>query len=310
MCKIAVIGIGGVGGYIAGTLGNTYDQVTFVARGKRKEAFEREGFRLHSDVLGELTVHPKMVVENIREAGPQDYIFICLKNYSLDDICPGLREVVTEDTVIVPIMNGVDAGERIRRQVGKGIVLDAVVYIIGYTNPDFSVNQESDIVHVHIGVKHPNVQEESAIQRTEQLMIQAGIDCRVEADIQQAVWKKYGLNCAYNVLTAYYSATTDEIRKNEKRLEEYRTILKEVMAVAEAKGIQLPENHYKEQLYRFEVEQKGDSTSSMRRDMDAKRQTELESFGGYLVREARRLQVPVPLSERLYKEMKERTMCY
>ena len=47
--RIAVIGIGGIGGYIGGLLADKYDDVTFVARGKRKETLEdRKSTRLNS----------------------------------------------------------------------------------------------------------------------------------------------------------------------------------------------------------------------------------------------------------------------
>ncbi|MCQ4931419.1 2-dehydropantoate 2-reductase N-terminal domain-containing protein, partial [Agathobacter rectalis] len=47
--KIAVIGIGGVGGYIAGLLAKAYPHVTMVARGARAESIRKKGLVLHSD---------------------------------------------------------------------------------------------------------------------------------------------------------------------------------------------------------------------------------------------------------------------
>ena len=47
--KIAVIGIGGIGGYVGALLAEKYDDVTLVARGARKELLEKEGLVLHSE---------------------------------------------------------------------------------------------------------------------------------------------------------------------------------------------------------------------------------------------------------------------
>ena len=41
--KITVAGIGGVGGYLAGMLADTYDEVSFIARGERKKSLEENG---------------------------------------------------------------------------------------------------------------------------------------------------------------------------------------------------------------------------------------------------------------------------
>lgn len=76
--KIAVIGIGGVGGYIAGLLAKAYPHVTMVARGARAESIRKKGLVLHSDYKGEIAAKPERVVP-IQDMGQQDYIFICVK---------------------------------------------------------------------------------------------------------------------------------------------------------------------------------------------------------------------------------------
>jgi len=306
MSKIAVIGIGGVGGYIGAALANAYDDVTFVARRKRRESIEKDGLVLHSDVLGELTVHPKQVVEHVQEAGSQDYIFVCVKNYSLEEVCADIREIVSEDTVIVPVMNGVDPGDRIRESVGKGIVLDSVIYILANANPDYSITQNSQVMHIHMGAASAGEREWDALRRVEKLMNEAKLDCKAEVDVHQTIWKKYALNCAFNVLTAYYEAVTEEIRSVPERLEEYGILLQEAVDVALAKGVNMPATYWDDQFTRFRDKQVGSATSSLCRDVMAKRSCELETFSGYLVREAEKLGVNVPLSRRLYQELKER----
>ena len=91
--KIAVIGIGGVGGYIAAMLAKAYPHVTMVARGARGESIRKNGLVLHSDYKGEIVARPEQVVP-AREMGQQDYIFICVKNYSLEDVCERDRKSV------------------------------------------------------------------------------------------------------------------------------------------------------------------------------------------------------------------------
>ena len=71
-CKIAVLGIGGVGGYLAGMLTSTYSDVSLVARGPRKAALEAHGLQLHSEYSGEITARPARVVETAAELAPLD----------------------------------------------------------------------------------------------------------------------------------------------------------------------------------------------------------------------------------------------
>lgn len=82
--RVAVVGVGGVGGYLAGMLGQVCPHLTLAARDGRKESLQRNGLILHSDYKGELTAVPEQVVET-KDLKEQDFIFICVKNYSLEE---------------------------------------------------------------------------------------------------------------------------------------------------------------------------------------------------------------------------------
>ena len=145
--RIAVIGIGGIGGYIGGLLADKYDDVTFVARGKRKETLERDGLILHSEYRGERVIKPVRVVESSLELDKMDYIFICVKNYSLKDVCKDLTNCVKEGTVIVPVMNGVDPGDKTREYlkeygISGATVMDSLIYIVSFIGEDGSIIQQ------------------------------------------------------------------------------------------------------------------------------------------------------------------------
>lgn len=303
--KIAVIGIGGVGGYLAGMLADAYDTVSFVARGKRKESIEKNGLVLHSDYHGEMVVHPKQVVENARELDVQDYIFICVKNYSLEEICRDLSGCVDEHTVIVPVMNGADPGDRVRAYLQKGTVVDSLIYIVSFTKEDFSIVQQDTFANLKIGIQNASKEQWEKVEAVNTLLKNAQIDCESSEDIEAEIWKKYMLNCAYNVLTAYYRENIGKLRSDAKKVEEYRTLLTEAYAVARAKGVNVKEEYIEIQMNRFLHVLADDATSSLQRDVEAgKQQTELETFCGYLVRSGEMLGVEVPMTRKFYEALK------
>ena len=117
--RVAVVGAGGVGGYLAGMLGRVCPHLTIAARGRRKEALEKNGLVLHSEYKGEITVRPARVARTT-ELGEQDIIFICVKNYSLEEVCREITPAVKEDTILIPVMNGVNPGERGARAAREG----------------------------------------------------------------------------------------------------------------------------------------------------------------------------------------------
>ena len=301
--KIAVLGIGGVGGYLGGMLAHAYPNVSFIARGPRKAALEQRGLVLHSEYSGEFTARPTRVVETADQLEPLDYLFICVKNYSLEQVCQTLGNSVTEHTVLIPVMNGVDPAERVRACVGRGTVLESVIYTVAFSNPDFSVTQQGNFTTVKLGISHPTDREQAILERTRDMMTRADIDTLVCADIEAEIWRKYMLNCAYNVLTAAYDRAIGPLREDPVTRQEYHDLLWEACRVAQAKGVALTEEIVNTEYDRFLHKLEADATSSLQRDLHPgagapRRESELETFSGYLVREARRLGVAVPLTER------------
>ncbi len=315
--KIAVVGVGGVGGYLAGMLIRVYPHVTVAARGERGRSIKEKGLILHSDYHGEIAVRPEKVVENTALLEPQDIIFLCVKNYSLEQACKELEQAVTQDTIIVPVMNGADPGERTRKFLQKGTVVDSLIYIVAFANKDYSVTQQGDFANLRIGIKAGCGQQGCVISDEEnqkkvlevsEILSGAQIDHRVSGDIECDIWRKYILNCAYNVLTAFYNNNIGELRNDPKKDKEYEQLVYEAYEVAVKKGVHVTKEHADAIIRRFREELADDATSSLQRDVISGNPTELETFSGYIVREARRLGVNVPVSERMYEGLRKKVM--
>ena len=303
--KIAVIGIGGVGGYVAGMLARAYPHVTMVARGARAESIREKGLVLHSDYKGEIIARPERVVP-VCNMGRQDYIFICVKNYSLAEVCESIRDMVTEDTVIIPVMNGVDPGENIRTLIGKGTVVDSLIYTVAFANEDFSISQQDTFTWLCIGIKNADEKQREKVAEVAKILKVADIDYKDKGDIEVEIWRKYILNCAFNVMTAFYDNTIGELRSDQVKAQQYETLVWEAASVGRARGVALTDEHINEVIHKFRHVHADNATSSLQRDYRiCKKQTELETFSGYIVKEAKRLGVEIPLSEKMYQGLRE-----
>lgn len=297
--KIAVFGIGGVGGYIAGMLSSAYPNITLIARNQRKESLEQNGLILHSDFNGEKTGHPGLVCTS-DQLEPQDYIFVCVKNYSLESVCQELAHAITEETVIIPIMNGVDPGQRVRSYLNKGIVVDALIYIVSYANADYSITQIGQYADLFIGKKNASDYEQSRIKEINEILCKASIHSTIAPDIEAAIWKKYILNCAFNVATAYYDNTIGQLRDDSVKSKEYETLIREAYSVCQAKNVNVPQSDIEEIIQKF-YKYDYNATSSLLRDYRAHKPTEVETFSGYIVKEAKKYGIEIPVSEKMYQ---------
>lgn len=302
--RIAVVGIGGVGGYLAGMLGQVCPHLTLAARGARKESLEKEGLILHSEYKGELRAVPEQVVET-GELPEQDIIFICVKNYSLEEVCRELGQAVSDRTILIPVMNGVNPGERVRDLLGKGTVVDALIYIVAFANEDFSITQQGDFARLCIGIKNADALQQKKVEEAAALLTAAGIDFEVAEDIEVEIWRKYILNCAYNVVTAYYDNDIGQLRKEERKAKEYEALVREAEQVALAKGVAIKKEHTDAIIDRFYHGYADNATSSLQRDIRAGRRSEADVFSGYIVREAEKYGISVPVSSRMYEKLKQ-----
>lgn len=196
-------------------------------------------------------------------------------------------------------------------------MVDALIYIITESTSDFSVRHLSPYANIHMGVKQMGVEHmgverqvdpatEKRLEEIQAILEGAGITCKIEEDIEAAVWRKYILNCAYNVITTYYSANTADIRSNPKAVEEFRAMLEEGCLVARTKGIQIAPNLEDQLFSHVLTKQDPKSTSSLNRDFLAGGDNELEIFSGELLAMAAQVGLELPVTKQFYDELKQR----
>lgn len=303
--RAAVVGIGGVGGYIAAMLCKHDKHITLAARGSRKESLSQNGISMKSEMHGSFTAYPEKVTET-SDIGPQDIIFICVKGFSVEQVCNELKEQVAANTIIVPVMNGVDNAEKIRKAFPKNIVLDSLIYISAFANDDFSISQVGTIAPLYMGTIVNDERHKAAVHTVNAFLNEVGIDCQIPADIEAETWNKYILNCSQNVITAYYDCDTGHIRENPERTAQFETLMDEAWNVAKAKNINVTQADIDELMRKFRYVFPATSTTSLQRDFHDGKPTELEMFSGYIIKEADRLNVPVPLTKELYTQLLKR----
>ena len=320
-CKIAVVGLGGVGGYLGGMLANTFPHVSVVARGGRYDSTVKNGIVLHSDLNGEIVSRPEAVCHSSSELAPMDYVFIAVKNYSLGEALSELKagSAVAPGTVLIPVMNGVDCGGRIREAFPENPVVDSVIYIVSMANADYSIDQQGDFADLRIGTRNrrnpegipasekadsdrPALKEDPSclVNRLSELLKTAGLRYKISNDVETDIWRKYILNCCFNVVTAAWNLPIGGIREDPAKIHDYGELAREAYRLGLKKGVKLKEEHLVSIIERFS-KYADSATSSLQRDVRDGKRAEIETFSGYVVREAKKEGIEVPVSERYYR---------
>ena len=134
---IVIIGLGGVGGYFGFKINQTNEtdkklHVSFVARGKTYETIKEKGLTLLSPEHRISVTKPDDIYQNISEIKNPDLVFICVKEYDLENVCNELSKVITKNTILLPMMNGADIYDRIQKIIPNNIILPSCVYIASH----------------------------------------------------------------------------------------------------------------------------------------------------------------------------------
>ena len=302
--RIAVVGIGGVGGFIGGKLAARFAvsdavEVSLAARGANEQAIRADGLKLVT-TAGEQLVKPELVSAN--EIGAPDLLILCTKEYDLEETVSALKGSIGARTAILPLLNGVDTRERIARVLPEAEIWQGCIYIISRLAAPGVVEESGNICLVYFGNGNERDEKSSLV---ESLFREAGIDAHFAEDIEAKIWEKFIFISALAASTSYLDSKTRAIMGNPESKKLFDDLLAEIKLLARAKNIPFSEDAVRQsvdKLNKLPVE----ATSSMHADFSRGHHAELRSLVGYVVDEARRLDVKTPVYDKVYAALAEK----
>lgn len=300
--KFLVVGSGGIGGYFGGRLANFGYDVTFLARGDHFEAIKNRGLEVKS-VVGNFAIKPAQVVQDLKEAKSPDVVLFCVKTYDTASLAPQLNNVVRDDTVILSIQNGVGNDAAIQEHLHNGHVFPGLAHIISTKTGPGQINQSGGPRTILFGDRsNPNNPELLEIQ---DLMRKAEIDATASTQIEQDSWQKFVFIVAFSGMTALCRSPIGGILENDAAYATYKRSVREAIEVATKSGVSLSPNIYDDVMKRTEAYRgaQGAAKSSLLKDIEAGRRSEIETLSGTIVRMARTNNVDVPVHETIYSAL-------
>jgi len=305
--RIGIIGIGGVGGYYGGKLalkysGRSKHEVIFFARGAHLEAIRRDGLRLVT-VDGEYLVRPAQATDNAGEIGPLDLAIFCTKSYGLEDAARAVAGNLFDDSVVLPLLNGVDITERLRAVLPRGAVLYGGVFISSAIQGPGVVKQVGGTGQLFFGPADPADVE--TYRPIETLLRDAGIKAELSADALLPLWTKYIFIGPMAGVTSLTGKPFGEVLGDPADRALVEGMMKEIEAVARKKGVRLPPDIVETSLGKAAAFAPTTKTS-MQLDYERGNRTELDIFTAYMVKAGKELGIPVPLHKKVYVELLQR----
>ena len=295
--SVAILGAGAVGCYVLWGLAdkaaaNTL-QLGVVAEGSRAERLRQNGCTINGQVY-----HPQ--VWTPQQAHGVDLLIVALKYGALPGALDSIRTIVSERTVVMSLMNGVDSEELIAAQVGAAHVRPALIKVASHRTGDgVRFDPETTIGIIYGELTAPF--DSDRVQAVRALFADTGIHFRVTEHIREEIWSKFRLNVCNNLPQAILGAGVGCYSDSAHIKAISDGLRRELEAIAAAKGIDLSKA--------AAASTHGSTVPpparySTLQDLDAGRHTEIDMFSGALMRMGRELGIPTPYNEYTYHMIK------
>src|SRR5579872_1103174 len=236
--RVAIVGIGGVGGFLGSRLAARYAEsgeaeIIFKVRGENAAAIRSKGLRLIT-TTGEEVTYPAVVAENAEDMGIVDVLICCMKAYDLETSMEQLQGCVDRHTVILPFLNGLEASNRIRERMPRARVWEGCAYIIAALAQPGIVRVASGMRQFYFGGANYLDSEMSALHA---IFTGAGIDAHLSNNMTQVLWEKFIFISPFATITSCLNLSIGDILGNDRYSDLLAKMSGEVMAVAAAAGV-------------------------------------------------------------------------
>jgi 2-dehydropantoate 2-reductase len=282
-----------MGGIFGGFLARSGEDVTLIDVAKPAVEAINAGGIVIEQKDGTVATVPVKATTDPASVGPVDLILNFVKCYHTEAAINSAKPMLGPDTAILTLQNGWGNADRIAAIVGRERVMVGLTYASGTLVGPGRV-RNTGVAQTVIGELDGSLSPR--LERAAAALRKTGIDLKVSGRIVEEIWKKLVINVCSLPTAAILHFTADELPKHEGSMTLMRGLLREMVAVAKADGIELDEEERWAALIGI-LERAVGGRASMLQDVEAHRQTEIDVINGAIVAAGRRTGIPTPLND-------------
>lgn len=291
--KIGIIGTGGVGGLLGAFLARRGAEVVLLARGAHGAALQARGLRFEG-TLGDFSSNNFTVSDRGVELGGCDVIFVAVKTFQLEESLPQLGAMVQDRTIVVPLLNGIGAWDRLVAELGDQRVAGGIIYVNSWVDSPGVIKQLGPSVRLVLGERGGG--PGPRLSPLQELMVSAGITCEVVPDVLIRSWEKFLGFEPMALIGALSRSSIGAFRAEPATRKLLLALMEEVAQIGRKRGVALGEDAVARRLAIIDGLDP-DATISLQRDLMSGRPSELMEQSVELLALARSLGVATPVHE-------------
>ena len=293
--KYLIYGAGGIGGCLAAFLAQGGKDVSLIARGAHLEAIQKNGLVLETG-HGAFAV-PVRACEQEQVTDKPDVIFVCVKGYSLEGTLPTLKRLSDGHTIVIPLLNIYGTGARLQPELSPALVTDGCIYIAAEIKAPGTVHMSGDIFRVVFGPRTPE-EYRPELEEVARDLNDCGIEGILSQNIQRDALMKFSVVSPMAACGIYHNIQVGGMQAPGQPREDFKALVAEVGALAQAMGFPFPEDPVARNLV-IQDALDPDASTSLKRDLDAGKPSEVDGLIFEVVRLGRKYHVPTPMYDRV-----------
>lgn len=290
--NIGLVGAGSVGSALFSKIyANDPAHAFIVARGTRAARLEEKGLFVNNE-----TIHP-VVYSDPSQDIRLDLLIIVVKTYSLESVMDDIEDLISDDTILLPLQNGILTTERLMERFPANRVLYGTVqrtdaHRIGH-RVFFTTLGETKIGYADNKEIKPEVAE------TYDRLKSLGINIKIYEDMKRVQWLKWMLNTGASQVAAETGVECGFFGMVGEITELMSLCMDEILALARYEHVNVTEKD-RDDIINILIKYPPDKKMSMLQDLEAGRTTEIEEYAGTVIKLGEKYGVPTPVNRVLY----------
>lgn len=313
--KYMIAGAGGTGGTIGFFLSKAGRDCTVIARGEHLQVMRKKGLTLRRlwDGSEETVEVSAMSMDEYLAAlrnpaaagqGAPDVIFVCVKGYSLEGMIPFIRECAGPDTVVIPVLNIFGTGAAMQEELPGCYVTDGCIYVSADREAPGRIVQHGPILRILFGARKGQ-EERKILDDIAEDLNECGITGINSRNIERDALGKFSYVSPAGAAGLYYHGVARDFMHEGEKRDLFVEMIREIEKLAEAMGFPFQQDYVKLNLQIMDGLSE-DANTSMQRDVDAGRPSEVDGLVYQVVRTGKKYGVSLPAYEKVAKELMRR----
>jgi 2-dehydropantoate 2-reductase len=292
--RIVMMGSGGVGGFFGGRLANAGEDVRFVARGAHLAAIKRDGILIENEPQGNLQVVGVRAAQDPAELGPADIVIISVKLWDTEAAARQIEPLVGANTAVLSLQNGVIKDDILREVFPERNIMGGVAYVATHISRPGVIHQTGTMQRIIVGEYDGSLSDRA--RALHEALVRSGVTAELSTDVRRSIWEKYVFLVGLSATTTTTRRPLGAVLDNPRSRAFLHEIMREVVRVGRAKGVNLPED-YADQRMAFAKTLPYDMTSSMAHDLERGNRLEVDWLSGGVAKLGKEAGVATPANE-------------